>query len=341
MRIPEFVPHPLLRSGHAQTVFGTLAPRRALHVGRASARRLFQTAADTQVLGLCDWQEVPAAHPTLVLLHGLSGSAESAYLIGTADKAFARGFNTVRLNMRGCGGTAHLTPTLYHSGLTVDLRAVLAELADSDRLATLFVAGFSLGGNVVLKLLGEYGDEAPGGLRGAVAVSPPVDLARCAAAIEGGGFNEVYQRRFLRRLKEAMRERAALYPDRYDLRPLDAVRTLREFDDRFTAPCSGFADAADYYARASSLPWVPRIRVPTLVLSAEDDAMVPPAPLRAEEVRGNEAVRCVITDRGGHIAFVARRPAAADDHPDLDRRWAENRIVQFCCTRLGGLQEHG
>lgn len=333
MEIPDFEPHPLLRSGHAQTVFGTLAPRRPRHVGQATERRLFRTAEDTQVLALCDWQLARRESPTIVLLHGLVGSAEAVYLVGTADKAFARGFNTVRLNMRNCGGTAHLTPTLYHSGLTDDLRAVLRELEVEDGLSAIFVAGFSLGGNVVLKLLGEFGDAAPSALRGAVAVSPPVDLAACSRAIVAGAFNDVYQRRFLRLLKGTMREKGALFPDRYDLSELDRVRTLREFDECFTAPYSGFGDAQTYYERASALPFIPKIRVPTLIVSAEDDGLIPTAPLQSEAVRNNDAVRCVITERGGHIAFIGRRPAAVGDEADLDRRWAENRVVQFCVAR--------
>jgi len=294
---------------------------------------LFRTTEDTQVLALCDWQADRKSCPTLVLLHGLVGSAEAVYLVGTADKAFAKGFNTVRLNMRNCGGTAHLTPTLYHSGLTHDLRSVMTELLEVDGLMNLFVSGFSLGGNVVLKLLGEWGEDAPPMVRGAVAVSPPVDLAECSRAIEAGAFNDVYQRRFLRLLKVTMRQKGALFPDRYDLTEIDQIRTLREFDDRFTAPHSGFGDAATYYERASALPFIPKIRVPTLIVSARDDGMIPADPLLSEEVRANEAVRCVITDRGGHIAFIGRRPAEVGDESDLDRRWAENRIVQFCVSR--------
>lgn len=338
---PAFDPHPLLRNAHAMTVAGVLAPRRNRFVGVLSEQRLFRTEDHTQVLAWCEWQPEPRAAPTLLLLHGLAGSADSVYVCGTADKAYAVGFNTVRLNIRNCGDTHHLTPTLYHSGLTGDLHAVLTELHERDGLGPIVLAGFSLGGNIILKLLGELASARPDYLFGAVAVSPPIDLATCSAAIEQGGFNEVYQARFLRRLKATLRRKAALFPAIYDLDGIDDLKTLREFDDRYTAPHMGFGNAANYYAQASSLPYIAQIRVPTLIISARDDAFIPAAPLDRAEVRGNPAVSVVVTDHGGHVAFIGRRPAMSAAHVDADRRWAENRIVQFASGLVDPLAATG
>ena len=334
-QFPDFDPHPLLRNRHAMTVFGVFAPRRHEYVGVISERRLFATEPGTQVLAWCEWQPEPTECPTLVLVHGLAGSSSSVYVCGTAEKAYAAGFNTVRLNIRNCGDSEHLTETLYHSGLTEDLRAVLAELVDRDGLSPIVVAGFSLGGNMALKLLGECGDAPPKGVVGAVAVSPPIDLERCSRAIEQPGFNGVYHRRFLVLLKEKLRQKAALFPEIYDVSRLDDIKTLRQFDDAYTAPHMGFGDAATYYERASSLPFIAHIRVPTLIISARDDAFIPHEPLQESPVRDNERVSVVLTDHGGHLAFIGRRVAECGSFVDADRRWAENRVVQFAETRVG------
>ncbi len=320
---PAFVAHPLLRSGHAMTIAGALLPRR-LRALRRTESRTFRTEPDTEVVALCDWQDDRAAAATLVLLHGLGGSASAGYMAGTADKAFARGLNVVRLNFRNCGGTEPRTPTLYHSGLTIDALAVMRELA-ADRAARFVIAGFSLGGNVAIKLAGELGAAPPVWFSGAAAVSAPIDLAACADAIDRGRMNGLYQRRYLGDLRAMLARKAALFPDRYDAARLAGVRSIREFDERFTAPSFRFAGAADYYARASALPIVPAIRTPTLLIAARDDSIVPADAFESPEVRGNANVTTLVTDHGGHVAFVAARVAPGD----LDRRWAENRVVEF------------
>lgn len=317
-----FVPVSGLSNGHAQTILGNLR-RRSFKVSRLRAqRREFSPEAGVHIVTFCHWQPDPQNHPTVVIVHGLEGSAEAGYVCGTADKALAWGFNVVRCNVRNCGGTEHLTPTLYHSGLTLDLRHIISELIIEDGLKDIFVVGFSMGGNQALKMAGEDGSNAPPQLRGVCAVSPPVDLALCSRSI-GLPQNRIYEYRFLRSLKAKMQLKKRLFPDIYDLKALQAVRSLWEFDD-VMAPYNGFRDARDYYAKASSLQYLPEIRVPTLVIHAEDDPFIPIEPFRNPVFGENEWLHLLATEHGGHVAFCGRR------QPDEDRAWAENRCIEFC-----------
>jgi predicted alpha/beta-fold hydrolase len=324
-RSKPFRPHPFFTGGHAQTIFAAIGPKSAPPpVARAGRResRLVEVEAGVRVRLECSWQTEAAEAPTIILIHGLEGSTDSHYICGTAAKAFAHGFNTVGLNMRNCGGTEHLTPTLYHSGLTADFHHVVMELAERDRLGEIYVAGFSMSGNMVLKLAGEYGTQAPSALKGIAAVSPSIELSGCATRIERPE-NWVYRHSFLRSLRRRVRRKRELFPDLYDTRGLWRVRTVRQFDERYTAPAGGYSGAADYYQRTSSLPVIPSIRVPTLILHAEDDPIIPSDSFRAPEVAANPDVLLVLTSHGGHVGFVSD---AADGE---DRRWAENRIVEF------------
>ncbi|HEX7174000.1 MAG TPA: alpha/beta fold hydrolase [Pyrinomonadaceae bacterium] len=321
-----FTPHTLFRGGHAQTLRGALRWPRRLRMLREYAgaeRRLFDIEPGVRLLAHCRWQTRKTDHPTLVLVHGLEGSSRSVYMLGTGRKAFRAGFNVVRLNVRNCGGTESLSPTLYHSGMSGDLLRVFAELFEHDRLPEIFLAGFSLGGNLVLKLAGELGADAPGALAGVAAVSPSLDLSASADAIERPQ-NRFYQWSFIRSLRRTLRRKHKLFPHLYDLSRLREMRTIRQFDDFYTAPHGGFRDSADYYARSSALALAARIRVPTLIIHAHDDPFIPYAPLRNRAISDNPDILLLDPPRGGHVAFVgsARRGE--------DRFWAENRVVQFC-----------
>ncbi len=337
-----FVPHPLFKNGHAQTIAGYAWPRRSRF--RAHTRdeaRLFEVAPSVRLLAHCRWQKdkvkastndvaaecdklmARADHPTIIFLHGLEGSSASIYLLGTAEKAFTAGFNVVRVNMRNCGATEHLAPTLYNSGMSDDMRAIVAELIERDKLTSIFLAGFSMGGNIVLKLAGEYGANAPPQVKSVCAVSPAIDLAACADKIAHRS-NIIYQRRFLRGLRRRMHRKASLYPERYDLREFRRVRTIRDFDNVFTARDGGYADAADYYARSSALRFIPYIRIPTLILHAQDDPFIPFDAFNHPFVRENPYIALLTPERGGHVGFVMNRAKGEDVF------WAENRIVDFC-----------
>ena len=264
----------------------------------------------------------PQDYPTFLLLHGLEGSSLAHYMYGIADKAWAAGWNVVRLNQRNCGGTEHLSRGLYHSGLTHDPLFVLRELIEADGLPALAVAGYSLGGNLALKLAGELGDTPPPELRAVCAVSPTMDLARCVEALERRA-NYPYQWNFVRNLKNRMRRKAAAYPADYAVDRLTRVWTVRQFDEVYTAPHHGFDGADDYYYRASAMRVLDRIRVPTLILTAENDPFVPPDPFRAKEIARHPHLTVVVTSDGGHCAFVE------DAEPGYDGYWAEREVVRF------------
>jgi predicted alpha/beta-fold hydrolase len=320
----SFKSHRLFQNGHAQTIAAYAWPRGFRFHSEADEERYFEVAPGVKVLAHCRWQANRHEHPTIVAWHGIEGSSASVYMLATAEKSFREGFNVVRVNFRNCGGTEHLTPTLYHGGLSEDLRAVVLELLQKDRLSRLLLVGFSLGGNLVLKLAGEFGDDPPEQILGVCAVSPSIDLTASADLILKRS-NWIYQQDFVRRLKKRMRTKHKLYPDLYDISGLSQVRTLREFDERFTAPANGFADAADYYYRASSLRVAAQIRIPTLIIHAEDDPFIPIAPLRDPAIANNPYILLLAPKQGGHVAFIA-----ADKGDDPDRFWAENRVIEFC-----------
>ncbi len=322
-----FKPHPFFVNGHAQTLAGYAWPRRLLLLPKhGDEERMFEVEPGVRILAHCRWQTgAPAVeeHPTMLLLHGLEGSSASRYMIGAAGKAFAIGFNVVRLNLRNCGDTEHLTPTLYNSGLSGDIRAVIKELIERDGLHRIFLVGFSMSGNIALKLAGEDSEDAPRELAGICAVSPSIDLSSCAEAINRRA-NWVYQQSFLRSLRRRIRNKQRLYPELYDTSDLHLVRTVRDFDERYTAVDGGYKDADDYYSRASALPLIPSIRVPSLIIHAQDDPFIPFEPLRDACVTTNPYVLLLATPHGGHVGFVAA------DTQGEDRFWAENRVVEFC-----------
>jgi predicted alpha/beta-fold hydrolase len=241
---------------------------------------------------------------------------------GMADKAFARGFSVILLNQRNCGGTEELAEGLYHSGLTADADHVLRELTSRDGIGQIVVAGYSLGGNLALKLAGDYGDAPPRELRGVCAVSPVMELAPCVDALERRQ-NVVYQWNFVRGLKARMRRKSRWHPGRFPIERLGEVRTVRQFDEIFTAPHFGFSGAADYYHRASAMRVIDRIRVPALVITAADDPFVPVGPFRDPHVTSNPHIEVIVTPHGGHCGFVGEARDGADGY------WAEERIVEF------------
>jgi predicted alpha/beta-fold hydrolase len=323
----SFDPPWYLRNRHLMTILGNLRHRRFPVLDGRAERREFRTEPETTVVAFAHWQLRRRESPTVVIVHGLEGSADAGYVLGTSSKAWAAGFNVIRCNVRNCGGTEHLTPTLYHSGLTVDLHHLLRELIEEDRLEQIFLIGFSMGGNQALKFAGELGRDAPRQLRGVCAISPPIDLALCSRAL-GRPENRLYERRFLRSLRARMRRKRALFPDRYDLSRLARVRSLWDFDQA-TASYNGFRDALDYYTRSSALPFIPMISTPTLIIHAQDDPFIPVEPFRDRRLTSQKEVRLLETRYGGHVAFVARRRAAED------RAWAENRAVEYCRLLYG------
>jgi hypothetical protein len=303
------------------TLFGWGNPRYFPRLPPATIR-YFDVDQDARVLAHCHWQPRRWERTTLVVLHGLNGSSDAHYMRGVATKAFARGMNVVRLNQRNCGNTEHLSAGLFHSGLTVDVRRILEELMAVDGLTSFGIAGYSLGGNLALKLAGEYAEQAPAALNAVCAVSPIIEISQCVRALERPG-NVLYQWNFVKDLKRRMRRKDRFWPGRFDLTRLDRIRTVREFDEAYTAPYFGFKDAEDYYHRASAMRVVDRIRIPALIITAEDDPFVPSQPFHDTKVTHNPHITLFACLHGGHCAFVG--PAAGDD----DGYWAERQIVTF------------
>jgi hypothetical protein len=318
---------PRFSSGHTQTLYAWARPRRFPRLPEPEVR-YFDVAPDARVLAHCHWQGRSAAdHPAILLLHGLEGSSLAHYMRGIADKAWAAGWNIVRLNQRNCCDTEHLSRGLYHSGLTHDPLFVMRELIEVDGVRQIAVAGYSLGGNLALKLAGELGETPPPALKAVCAVSPTIDLAACVQALERRS-NLAYEFNFVRNLKGRMRRKAEAIPDAFPLEPLGRIRTVRQFDEAYTAPHHGFRDAADYYHRASALRVIDRVRVPALIVAAGDDPFVPIGTFRDPAVAGNPAITIAATRHGGHCAFLER------PETDYDGYWAEREIVRFAAAHL-------
>lgn len=319
-----FVPRSGLGGGHLQTLAGNFLKRE--NRLPEPEERLFQVESEVQVLCHCHWQRNRARNLTLMIVHGLEGSSDSQYVIGTGSKAWERGWNVIRMNVRNCGGTEGLTPTLYHSGLSGDIRAVINSLLKQDELRHVALAGFSMGGNQVLKCVGEWGREAPPQMAAACAVSPACDLSLSADALHRGQ-NRIYEWWFLVGLFKRFRRKAEMFPGRFDPALLKGVRSIRDFDERITAKYMGFAGAEDYYTKASSSQVVDKIAIPTLVVHAIDDPFVVIGAETTAKLRSNPNITYLESQHGGHCAFLA----APDGY---DGRWAERQIVEFCARHL-------
>lgn len=317
----EYTPLARWKGGHWMTLYAWARPRHFPALP-PPVPRFFDVAPGTRVLAHCHWQERPWEHPTLMVLHGLEGSSAAHYVRGLADKGFASGFNVVRLNQRNCGATEHLSDSLYHSGLTGDPLAVMRELVDVDGLRAFGIAGYSLGGNLALKLAGDFGANPPKELHAVCAVSPTMDLAVCVDALEEQQ-NRIYQWNFVRNLKRRMRRKAAAWPGKWSLEALQRVRSIREFDDAYTAPFHGFRDSADYYHRASAMRVIDKITIPTLIITAADDPFVPPGPFKEPAVTRNRNITLKLMPHGGHCGFIEESCAGYDGY------WAEREIVRF------------
>jgi len=293
-------------------------------------QRLFEIEAGILVLGLCRWQPDKTERPTIVLWHGIEGSANAIYMLSMAQKAYRAGFNVVRMNIRNCGDTEHLTPTLYHGGMSSDLGVVIDELVRRDKLDRILIVGFSLGGNMVLKLAGEYGEGPPRALLACAAISPSVDLGASAQLINTKR-NWLYHQSFVIKLKRKIQYKHRLYPEKYELTSLGHIKTIRDFDEAYTSRANGFENADDYYYRASAIRVVDKIRVPTLIIHAQDDPFIPFSPLKQESFRKNPYLIVLAPEVGGHVAFISSGTNGED------RFWAENRVLEFCQLAVDNL----
>jgi predicted alpha/beta-fold hydrolase len=326
----EFQPRRYLRNGHIQTVAGNYLPRIS-DLPPADAQLVEVSPAtdsqiSSQVLCHCHWQpiDIRAASPTAIIVHGLEGSSDSQYVVGNSNKLWHSGCNIVRMNMRNCAGTEALTPTLYHSGFSHDVLAVMQFFIAQQHLQSISLIGYSMGGNLVLKLAGELGGGAPPELHSVVGVSPAVDLGPSADALHRPQ-NRLYEMKFLHALLRRFRRKAALFPRAYDANRTTGIRSLREFDDRITAFYSGFSSADDYYQRAAAARVLERIAVPTMILHALDDPFVRITDESRSIIKANPNITLIETVHGGHCAFLAQ----PDPAHNYDGYWAEHTLLRF------------
>ncbi|HLI77167.1 MAG TPA: alpha/beta fold hydrolase [Acidobacteriaceae bacterium] len=335
-RFPPFHPRRWLEGGHLQTIAGNFLPRpktlppavaELVETVPAHGRQI-----STQVLCECHWQPQPirASRPTVLVLHGLEGSSRSQYVLGNAGKLWAAGCNVIRMNMRNCGGTERLSPTLYHSGMSGDVDAVMRHYLRLHGLTRFALIGYSMGGNLVLKLAGDLGPNAPPELKAVVGVSPAIDLAASADALHLPA-NRIYERRFVRALLKRFRRKAFLFPRAFDPNRSEGIPSLRAFDERITALYSGFRNADDYYFRASAARVLDHIAVPTLLIHACDDPFVLLTPETRTLIADNRKITLLETLHGGHCAFLATPEPAKGN----DGYWAEHTALRFVLEHTG------
>lgn len=329
-RTAEFIPRRFLTNGHLQTIAGNYFSRidglpapeaQLVEVSPASANQIA-----SQVLCHCHWQPtgVRASGPTAIIVHGLEGSSSSQYVIGNANKLWRAGCNVIRMNMRNCGGTEALTPTLYHSGLSSDVLAVMNFFVTQYSLQSISLIGYSMGGNLVLKLAGELGAAAPMVLKSVIGVSPAVDLGPSADAMHLPQ-NRLYEMKFLYNLLRRFRRKAALFPRAYDRNRAAGIHSLRDFDHRITALYSGFNSADDYYYRAAAARVLNRIVVPSLILHSLDDPFIRFTNESREAISTNPNITLIETRHGGHCAFLAQPDSLSGN----DGYWAEHTLLRF------------
>jgi hypothetical protein len=306
-----------------------LLPRR-IHLPPAE-EQLVEVAPGIKVRCCCYWQsarkEDRAKALTVIAVHGLEGSSDSEYMTGVAQKALAAGINVVLMNQRNCGGMDHVAPTLYNSSLSGDVAAVARHVVEHDGVSRFALIGFSMGGNLVLKLAGEWESAGPAEFRAVAAVCPAMDLAASADALHEPA-NRIYEWYFLLQLFRRLQRKARFFPENFDPSRLRGVTSLRMFDDRVTAPYCGFAGADDYYARAAAANVVDRIAVPTLIVHAANDPFIRIQPETARRVHANPHITYIETEDGGHCAFLGQRNGTGDGMGN-DGRWAERAVVEF------------
>ena len=322
----SFRPHPRSIGGHRQTFYGYWA-RRRLRWERPVQEQVVRVAEDVALLVRGSWQPGPRdASPALLLLHGLEGNDRATYMLSTGELAYRLGWHVVRVNWRGCGGTEQWSRRIYNAGVVEDLKAVLSWLTVEQGVAALAVVGFSLGGNLAVLHAGRDARELPDALRALVAISAPLDLKACSLALEQRQ-NRFYQHYFVFQLRRTYRRRSRLSPELYPPGRERGTVTLRSYDDAVVAPAFGFADAFDYYARASAAPHLGAVRIPTLILNAADDPLVPPASLEQALAGASDRVQLELTSTGGHCGFVAPSVAPGSF-------WAADRALGFCTAAL-------
>lgn len=330
----DFIPRRFLNNGHLMTLAGNFLPRHwslpepeAVLIEVEGPLDGYAEYGPTSILCHCHWQpaDVRSERLTVVLVHGLEGSSNSQYVLGNATRAWESGCNVVRMNMRSCGGTDKLSPTIYHSGRSNDVARVVEYITRQQQLQAIALIGYSMGGNLVLKYVGELGKAAPSVLKAAVGISPLMDLAASSAALHEPQ-NRFYERYFLGSMMHRVHRKAELFPriymPFYSSGRLRGIHTMRDFDEYVVATYGGFAGADDYYYSVASSRVAGQIHVPTLIVHALDDPFIRMLPETRQTLIDNPRVNFVETQHGGHCAFLA--PAEG-----YDGYWAEKTLLGF------------
>jgi predicted alpha/beta-fold hydrolase len=326
--LTHFEPRRGLSNGHLQTIVGNYLPRPPFNIEVSAEIVEVDPADGSQVLCHCHWQVEPvrAQRLTLVTVHGLEGSSNSRYIQGITARAWDAGCNVIRMNMRNCGGTDALTPTLYHSGQSGDVGAVVRHYAQKYSLERVALVGYSMGGNLVLKLAGEWGNQPP--LCAVAAVCPAIDLAAGADALHEP-LNRAYEWNFLRGLRRRYALKRDLFPSNYALpSEIGPVHSIRQFDHKIVSRYCDFRDADDYYYRSASARVIDRITVPTLILHAQDDPFIRLLPDTRAKIIANPNIVFVETRHGGHCAYLSR-----DSGNEI--HWAEATVIRYLLATTG------
>jgi predicted alpha/beta-fold hydrolase len=319
-----FRPHRWIRNAHLQTIVGAKQHRRfAPPVQQPISDAI--SLSDGARIEICRFVIDPEA-PTLTAVHGMSGSSRSDYMVAFSRKAMMQGWNALLFNLYDRCGKRKI-PRLFDAGCAPQLAEALELLRAAGKLGDLFIVGVSMGGNIVLKTLGNWGDSTPDWVLGGAVISPLMDLNTSWQSIERPS-NWIYRAHYLRRLKQLTLEHRPGWESRVDFAALAGVRSIRQYDEMVTVPVGGYRDAEDYYAQASAAPVIGHIQVPTLAIHSFDDPFLPWEPLTRSEVKENPWIDVVLTERGGHVGFIE------DSRIDSDRIWSENRVIDFFSTVL-------
>lgn len=316
----SFRPPFWLRGAHRQTLVGSLMKRDFSWGWKHSREDFVDLLCGARVRLVGIWQDL--RRPTVVVVHGTGGSSESTYMKGLSHKAHREGWNAVLPNLYNTNPALE-RPKVFHSGSSREFEEIIEQLILKHQVEEIYLAGVSMGGNILLKLLGEWGRSHPDQVKAAAVISPLVDLRASWKILEKPS-NCFVQHHMVTNLKRRVRQGLPSLDGFVDQEALSRARTFRQFDELYTAPLAGFRDALDYYEKASALPHLKNIHVPTLLLHALDDPLLPAEPFLAPQVRSNPSLEVVLTQRGGHVGFIAK-----DGQGDLDRFWAENRVIDF------------
>lgn len=332
--LSDFIPRRFLSNGHVQTLAGNFLPRKwSLPEPEPMLVEVEGPAGGygpSQVLCHCHWQplEVRKERLTVVIVHGLEGSSRSQYVLGNTTRALAAGLNVVRMNMRSCGGSDELSPTIYHSGRSEDMAAVVNKIVETQAIENIALVGYSMGGNLVLKYAGETAAHPAPQLRAVVGISPLMDLAPSSAALHRFQ-NRIYEQHFLRSMIARVRRKIALFPKVYSGEDLQRIRSMRLFDEHIVARYGNFLDADDYYYSVASSQYARDFSVPTLIVHSLDDPFIVMLPETRAALIANPHVTFIETRHGGHCAFLS--PAAGSDG-----YWAEKTLLGFLLAHAHG-----